>query len=305
MLRTLDARISEWIHLTLDSSETWKGSDEPEVKRKDFANQTFDMYLPFTVDDPTRATSWNLSIPIRKLAYSILRPGKHITNEWTRRGPRIGEKKVEHVSTQEVCDGVQEWIHFLLPLQTELSEAVALWRVIGLYSVCMELIEQERPLPKREVLAKLLTCKVGSRDWSSVHLQTQMEAVLYSWRMIHQCCQVQQAMRKDATPNDELDGVVDGLSDILASMPGIAHLFDTKLANEKVFECAMEQLYGLISVGEDESKPEQKEYEDGFRAASKKRRKRKKDELKSKLPATKAAKIPKASNLFDVLGVDR
>lgn len=279
---------------------------EPTVKTVDFADKVLDMYLPFSIDDPVRATSWNLSTPIRQIAYSILGPSKHTTNEWTRRGQRIGEKKVEPLSVEEVVDGLRIWMNALSSLRGEIDDQVIVWRVMGLYSICSGLVEQERPLPRREVLVKLLKGSNGGKDWALVHLQAQMEAMLFSWRMLRQCCQVQQALREGGALSSDLDRAVDGISEILSSMPAIAELFNPTLLPEKAVEYAMEQLFGVLGIEESGVKPKEQEDEDGFKAANKKRiKKRKKDELKSKLPPTKAAKVPKAANLFDVLGVDR
>ncbi|RDI89011.1 hypothetical protein Vi05172_g1027 [Venturia inaequalis] len=308
VLATLDPRISEWIYLALPShivNPPTASQEELKTKSIDFANKVLDMYVPFSIDDPVRATSWNLSIPIRQIAYSILGPGKHTTNEWTRRGQRIGEKKVEHLSVEEVLEQLQIWMNILSSLRAEIDDRVIVWRVMGLYSICSELIEQERPLPRREVLAKLLKGSSGGKDWVLVHLEAQMEAVMFSWRMLRQCCQVQQAIREKGTPNPDLDGTIDGIFEILSSMPAIAVLFDNTLLPEKAVEVAIEQLFGVLGVEEAGVKPKEQEDEDGFKAATQKRKKRKKEELKSKLPPTKAAKVPKAANLFDVLGVDR
>lgn len=308
VLATLDPRISEWIYLALPShvlKPITTSQEQANVKTMDFAEKILDMYLPFSIDDPIRATSWNLSIPIRQIAYSILGPGKHTTNEWTRRGQRIGEKKVEHLRVEEVVDALQIWMNILSSLRAEIDDQVIFWRVLGLYSICSELIEQEKPLPRREMLVKLLKGSTGGKDWALVHLEAQMEAVMFSWRMLRQCCQVQQTLRKEGVPTSSLDGAVDGISEIIGSMPSIAELFDTTLLQETAVESAIEQLFGVLGVEEAGVKPKEQEDEDGFKAANKKRKKRKKEELKSKLPVAKAAKVPKVANLFDVLGVYR
>ncbi|TID25259.1 hypothetical protein E6O75_ATG04464 [Venturia nashicola] len=308
VLYTLDPRISEWIYLALPShilNPATISHEGTKIKTIDFADKVLDMYLPFSIDDPIRATSWNLSIPIRQIAYSILGPGKHTTNEWTRRGQRIGEKKVEHLTVEEVVNRLLIWMNILSSLRAEIDDQVTLWRFMGLYSICSELIDQERPLPRREVLFKLIKGGSGGKDWALVHLEAQMEAVVFSWRMMRQCCQVQQALRKEETLTSDLDRAVDSISYILSSMPAIAVLFDPTLLPEKAVEVAMEHLFGVLGVEEAGAKPEEQEDEDGFKAANKRRKKRMKEELKSKLPPTKAAKVPKAANLFDVLGVDR
>jgi hypothetical protein len=311
ILQRLDPRVSEWIHLALDS-QLRNRKDGEEVKTIDYAEQVLDMYLPFPIDDPSRATSWTLGTTIRQLAYSILRPGKHTTNEWARRGPRIAEKKVEHFPRQQAIDEMKEWIYFLLPLQTEISDRLSLWRLVGVYGVCLHLLEMERPLPSREALWNLLSRRIrGGRDWNVVHLEAQVQAVLYSWRMLHQCIVVRMALRKEKPSqiaNDvDLDVAIDEIAKILHSMPTISSVFDTwtNPVDEKTVEHALEQLYNLLGVQGQEGKPRDRENEDDFKAANKKRKKRKKDELRSKLPAPNVAKTPRAPNLFDVLGVDR
>jgi hypothetical protein len=267
------------------------------------------MYLPFPIDDPSRTTSWTLGIKIRKIAYSLLRPGKNTTNEWTRRGPRIAERKIEHLLLEQVLKELQEWSNFIRPLmQTELSGniKVVMWRLLGVYGVCRYLLDEERSLPGREVLCNVLSRGGGgSRDWNVVHFEAQVQAYLYSWRMVRQCVGVFVALREERISNRDadVDGVVDGISNILGAMPGVTGLCD-EVVDEKTVEGAMERLYGMLGGKEQEGKEKEVE-DDGFRDAKKRRRKRKKEELKSKLPASKTAKTPRAANLFDVLGIDR
>ncbi|QDS75601.1 hypothetical protein FKW77_006405 [Venturia effusa] len=302
-------RISEWIHLAIPNHvlhpTTFSNAVASGTKTIDFADKVLDMYLPFSIDDPMRATCWNLSIPIRQMAYSILKPGKHITDEWTRRGQRIGEKKVDHLSAEEVVDRLQTQMNLLSSVRGQIDDQVLVWRFMGLYSICAELVDEEKLLPKREVLVKLLKGSSGGKDWGLVHLGAQMEAVLYSWRMLWQCCRVQQALREKGTLNPDIDDAVNGISGILNSMPGIADLFDPTLLLESAVESALEYLWSVLGIEDPGVKPEEREDVDGFRAANRKRKKRRKEELKNKLPVTKAAKVPKTSNLFDVLGVER
>lgn len=205
-----------------------------------------------------------------------------------------------------MVDVLQIWINILSPLRGEIDDQVIVWRIMGLYTICSGLLEQEKPLPKRDVLVKLLKGSTGGKDWTLVHLEAQMESVLFSWRMVRQCCQVHKALRGEGQLQTDLDAAINAVSEILASMPTIAILLDlpTQLP-EKTIEFALEQLFGILGIEEAGVKPEEQVDEDGFKAANKKRRKRKKEELKSKLPPSKAVKVPKAANLFDVLGVER
>ncbi|KAF2084811.1 hypothetical protein K490DRAFT_7994, partial [Saccharata proteae CBS 121410] len=63
-LRVLDPRISEYVYQVVGTTSNSSSPDPADSSRT--------MYLPFLIDDPSRASSWRPSTPLRQLAYSTL-----------------------------------------------------------------------------------------------------------------------------------------------------------------------------------------------------------------------------------------
>jgi len=182
----LDPRVSElvqnWIQSRLNAKQRLVSTGLMEV-----------MYLPFLIDDPTRASAWRESTYIRSVAYSTLFLNRAVQlTEVDRRGLRIAEISVTLLTPLELESTMQELnssIHRMREVLGQVSE-VSYWRTFALLSVLRVLKDEVKAFPSKERVDRVFFGKLGQQTWSQVHLAAQVEAYLYSLRLLAQVLMV-------------------------------------------------------------------------------------------------------------------
>lgn len=172
-----DPRISElfcdWTLKTKAPQRTAVSSnDKPEVR----------MYLPFLIDDPSRASAWRLSLSVRRLAYSLLNKlGRPFTMlEVDRRGIEIQEHRVslmdhpfDYKTSAMRCR--------ILP---DMQGMVWLMHLIeGFWELAQDEVSQT-PF-SLETLLGLVSKDGAVTSWDVVHLKAQLEGYIYSLRLLY------------------------------------------------------------------------------------------------------------------------
>jgi len=181
---------------------------------------------------------------------------------------------------------------------------VLFWRVLGAYSVCGFLLEQERPLPPRRDLWNLLAGGGERREWDCIHWNAQVQAALYSWRMVKQCIAIFMILPSEQRSGDEsLMDAVEQMNEWLQEMPSISELFDTPLGlgYNTAVESAILCLHKILDVQEQESATAEP-----TKSSSEKKRKRKRKRKKvTETPKTSSAVNSRTpSNMYDLLSFD-
>ncbi|KAL8725248.1 MAG: hypothetical protein Q9166_007487 [cf. Caloplaca sp. 2 TL-2023] len=184
----LDPRLSELIIQLSSSAE------------RDEAN----IYLPFLVDDPSRASAWNVSSSIRHALYNMLAshistsqysaPPQSIT-EVSRKGLRIVASTVDLSASSSLTDqqrvidepdALGSRIRMVKSRFRDLSPMLQ-YRIFALKETYDWYIANDKNPPSRKLIVCAITGEVGSPIvWEDIHLQAQIEAVLYSLRMVKQ-----------------------------------------------------------------------------------------------------------------------
>lgn len=145
------------------------------------------IFLPFLTDDPSCSSAWKPSSLLRIFAYSLLPyplPSQ------------IAEHTRQHTATTLSLLSPQETLTYATSLAARLAEFKTRfshlsedlrWRVFAMREVVAWQGEQGKQAPEKTALMRLLQGKVGTRlDWSDIHLSAQIQAVLYSVRMLSQ-----------------------------------------------------------------------------------------------------------------------
>ena len=169
----LDPRISELI-LTSSSSPS--------------------IYLPLLIDDPSRAAAWNASDDLRRLAYSCLKSeaedlSPEIIREYRRQGHRIESNHIQTFSKQKAHSYSQKLATGLETFRSTFGEFsnVTIWRTFALSEILHRYAETQKKPPSKSALAYAIAGQLNRKiSWSDIHLSAQMEAVLYSFRMLQQ-----------------------------------------------------------------------------------------------------------------------
>jgi hypothetical protein len=291
ILQWLDPRVSEWILQAL-----------PDGNFK--AEQWYDMFLPFLIEDTTRVSAWNMGADLRLLTYSMLKPlaaQTRVTAEFARRGIRIANTPKEHFSqtdAEQSLNAVSEMLEKVLGS----CKGTVVWRLLGLYILCHTLLEEgKRELPARNYLRKLLGGQTVGRDWTFLHCSAQFQAALYSLRMLKQAisvvCVVSSNQRGDAYVAAAAAGAA-RVHRLLGKLPEIRDLFDStmKIEDEEL-DAYIDTLYRLLGMNE-ASLSLQAEAAKGNTSNKKKR---KKDKTKPRVPNAGPLASFSSSNMFDLL----
>ncbi|KAF2797413.1 hypothetical protein K505DRAFT_322608 [Melanomma pulvis-pyrius CBS 109.77] len=281
-LQKLDVRVSEFVHQALGHILV------PII------------YLPFLLEDPHLAASWNLGEDLRILAYSLLSPNRVAVQEYQRRAQSITVQ--EHTlypleKTQstavKLLDNISAWIQWTADVNLPRG---LIWPLFG---VSLTLAQLQYP-PKVSRLAGVIN---GDFDntWDFVHLTARVHAVSYSLRLFKQCIEVWLALY-ETNVSGGLHDIILRLNQALESFPTIADMFTIPgqpkkevLADDGTLRQALTNMYAGSSIkvpDEHTSKKKRKQ----------ERKAREKDEKKN-LVREAGAKKPGANvfNVFDVL----
>ncbi|CAD0101252.1 unnamed protein product [Aureobasidium mustum] len=224
-LARLDPRISEIIHLV-----RVKEAQEAPSALQDSEN--LNMYLPFIIDDPTRTSAWRSGVSVRAQAYSLLRVlNSSVTQvtEFERKGTRVAGTVVELDSTTSPSTMLEDCLKALqqdLAQHSSLSRA-ARWRAVAVKLVCQSNLDNDKPPPLSSDISRLVTgSREGALTWSFIHASGQMQASLYSLRMLFQISTIVHNLLEGTS--HEILPPLQNLITLLQDLPSLRELLDEK-----------------------------------------------------------------------------
>ncbi|KAK4998458.1 hypothetical protein LTR66_002323 [Elasticomyces elasticus] len=305
-LARLDPRISEYVRRQARLLPRPVGPPPPPSPSTQ-TNQIQDMYLPFLLDDPGKTSAWRCGSPIRGLAYSVLNassqsPGS--VHEFERKGTRISFTPMDLLDrehTQTTACALLDRLRDCSSGSRALA-AVQRWRLCSVRLLCRQLVEEDRDVPSRAELVSLLSNTISTTyTWEMVHLDAQVQAVLYSLRMLHQILGVFLAMGDGDVEETKLAASCTPLHSLLQKMPRLHELLDSAArsssgADATVWDAVVTELYAELGIDEPVDEVEMQKRRKRQR---KKKRKRKKDGADSDAAELPVKKV--SSNMFDVL----
>ncbi|KAL9021707.1 MAG: hypothetical protein Q9185_001071 [Variospora sp. 1 TL-2023] len=269
------------------------------------------VYLPFFLDDPTRSSAWAVSACIRHTTYSFLTcqlsPNSTIA-ETSRQGYRILSTGISPVSDPN--------LKHLPPLLKASQQKFPMlhpslsFRVFALAYIHQWHIDHDRKPPSRPSLLHALTGQATLQhhlSWEAIHLDAQVEGVLYALRMLRQSLRYLGDVAAAAGDSlaglleDHLPDLIDGLCPSREEVRGLV----VEAGEGLDVGCAM----NFILDVEDEpttNEGHEREEADGEQeevAAEWQRPKKRKSGRSSKVLNSKAPpSAPKARNLYELLG---
>ncbi|MCJ1288229.1 hypothetical protein MMC26_007584 [Xylographa opegraphella] len=153
------------------------------------------MYLPFLIDDPSRSSAWNISVALRTLAYSAIAHHGGIPNqqqsilEHNRRDTRIVPVEillVDYVSVRKYAELLTAQLDVLWKRYSSFPAAI-IWKIFGMIEVFSWYLKSGRSFPLQRTAAKAVWGNADtSLSWQDVHFSAQLQAALYSVRMLKQ-----------------------------------------------------------------------------------------------------------------------
>ncbi|KAF2191209.1 hypothetical protein K469DRAFT_696929 [Zopfia rhizophila CBS 207.26] len=224
---------------------------------------TFDVYLPFLVEDIDRSSAWSHAEEIRFLGYSFLASitfAETSVQEYKRRAQAVVPRKHELYSLEKAQSKATALIAMLkswVDTHIHLSP-VQIWSLFAIRFVLVDLASPDKPLFSSALLARIIT---GDTDGTLnfIHVSARVHAVLYSLRILYQCITICIAMNKGffLFDSSELFAVISGLHQALQSLPGIDELFPTpgtalkRLDNDTELLQAIAKVYESLGIGEE------------------------------------------------------
>lgn len=184
--RILDPRVSELLW-QFEMRDVYCRTGEPHL------------YLGILHEDPTRRCAWELGRPYRALGYSLLNLSQPPTrrfsavHEFVRRGGRIVAEQVPLDDTQNVNSGLDSIQKHLDLVRSHFGRDArqGFWVMFALSEIYRDTANSTM-IPGAAQLERFLGAGFMGRttDWVDVHFLAQIQAVLYSVRILKQLLDV-------------------------------------------------------------------------------------------------------------------
>lgn len=211
------------------------------------APEALTMYLPPLMDDPHRASAWTMSVSIRKMAMSLLcllDKSLETCTEFDRRGTRVTgttEALLRPETTAQTISSLLNDLRSPLGSIQDLPDTLK-WRTRAARILLRTCREADKSMPSTDDLVDVITDKPRRMTWDVIHLQAQLQATLYSLRMLFQIAKFTSLQRTSG-----YTGPVKSLVEALVDLPGIADLFDPvamlveqrSATEEKIGQCLL------------------------------------------------------------------
>ncbi|MCJ1410033.1 hypothetical protein MMC19_004118 [Ptychographa xylographoides] len=190
------------------------------------------VYLPFLIEDPSRVSAWDASLNIRSLAYSleaecVSRCLRSSVLEYRRRDHRIVPTDVQlsgNAATHNLAEVLRKRIKAINYRYNTLSAAM-IWRIFAVIQVMVWHIETERTLPSLEAFIRAFCGKnTAFISWQDIQLSAQIQAALYSARILKQVVANEGSTRVETSHLEFLE-----LSSVLKDLPSLRELIPSRL----------------------------------------------------------------------------
>ena len=235
----------------------------------------FEVYLSILIENHARASSWSFGVELRTVAYSLLnlscgkpRTRQAIIDEYMRSGGRIAPKSRQfYTDLAKLSEAMDQVIQDLRILRSKFEslklnrrlEPPRIWRLHGFYQVCKTLISTHKPLPDEKWIAEFLSDGyVGDCvTMDAVHVEANINAALYSFRVLKQCVAVTVAKNPREISNEAVMSCLATLHTELRDLPSLCQLMASRsetfqTANptiRKASDLAVSELYKLLDTG--------------------------------------------------------
>lgn len=180
--------------------------DEPELR----------MYLPFLIDDPTRASAWRASSRLRAIAYTCLNLKKQPFKlfEVDRRAERILTNTVSILEKPELVGQLEALQHSLDKGHEEANAVTVLrkWAVVEV--IGGQWLDSGSSQISLDEVQELTIVDNPKLSWNAVHFKAQVEGLLYSLRMVDVVLQLFGIESSEGLPHQSLDTLREHLAPV-------------------------------------------------------------------------------------------
>ena len=307
VLRWLDARVSEFVHKNAADLLPHPQDDTSQTERLHRGI----MYLPVLLEDPKKASVWTCGSRTRRMGYSLfcLHALDRRVNEIRRRDIDIVQAPMtllDPLTLARNCTSLLDEldIHFQRFAVHPGLDSKEVWRIYGVKMISETAFETGKSAPLVADAMRLLTSEHSLIDsWAQIHLEGQLQAALYSMRILKQLIDVFLAFVPANLQEleQELIRIVTRLQVHLNTLPPLETLFSShinlKEEQEKHLELAIQDLYkslGMEIVPEKDLLPKQ----------DRKKRNKKDQKGRTRSKQNPGVKGTTSSNMYNVLETD-
>ncbi len=195
----------------------------------------------------------------------------------------------------------------------ELTLSGYFFKVYAVYMVCQWYVDNDKPRPARDALSGLLTGAAGKTlTWMEIHLSAQLQAALYSVRMLKQILGYVRVVVREGIPPllGDLDMILEGVEQIEKLIPSRLEVVKEKLSKLEI-RGLLDTVFSLLGEGRSEEPEMDADNGEGSSTAdsvpsdftevpSKKHKKRRIAESKAIPPASKEPP-KKPNNIYRLL----
>ncbi|TDZ54925.1 hypothetical protein CTRI78_v005916 [Colletotrichum trifolii] len=287
----LDARLSELILQCVGYTGT--STEESLV-------EGYMMCLPPLQDCPARASAWDSSASVRQLAYSfasLLRPGAMSpVREYRRVYSGTNQGKTIIILPRP---SLKDYADFLLETLTlakkAFSDEESSWLAVALQQVIISSKSDGKQETCASAIKQAFSIEEGSSlvPWDVVHLSAQVQAMLYSLRILAQVLGLLEAVKFEGVPKG-----LGKLRELLETLPSLTK-WPTVDGTVALLKCLKDD-GGLAKLAEAAEIPES-DFLPSKDAKNKKKKKRK-QRTESDMEVRPEKKV--SSNPFDILGTE-
>ncbi|KAI1272939.1 hypothetical protein F5Y07DRAFT_378338 [Xylaria sp. FL0933] len=223
MLSALDPRISEIIiqALILDGNDTLLNGSSSRHSR---GPETLAIFLPILIEDRSRSSAWNMSTIIRQCAYSIMQMfavrESPVVIEYRlleASNPSMG-RQIDVLGLEEALEQCALLVDLLEQITGRVSSVDMQWLAFTIYQDHVWSTSEDRLPLSASLLHRLnYSYKDGEQySWDTIHFTAQVQASLYSLRLIKQVIDVALSLCP------EIPSPARALREHLSSLPPIA-----------------------------------------------------------------------------------
>ena len=273
---------------------------------------TAKVYLLSLIEDPSRSSGWLVSNDQRSFAYSICAQflssktdcTKFSIQECTRRGREFIMQEVSLLNESEIftyASNLRTQLHNLAQSFPDIPSNLV-WRIYAVFEVYRWHLNSDKVPPSSKLINTALKGNSNPyATWEDIHLSAQIQALLYSLRVIRQVLGYFSSVTIMPLPEP-----LERLAAILKNLPPLAQLMPSpfELTRQTANLDSESILYQLAEALQNEAGPTDVSIVDGIEegtaactknTAHKKRKKSK----KKKITATKSGS--KQSNIYEAL----
>lgn len=194
-LQTLDPRVSEYVLQFPSFARAAKGSPRTLISNRDQHR----VFLPFLLDSPNRTSAWEICVTVRLLAYGLVNlvvpEEEQVTSVWEyrRQQGKFGGRELQIPHMTQIPNACDMYCGIYRELKKKLSSLGnhQLWIALAIYQE-MEWSRSQEKVSLSEWATTLIDTSHSDSNsnklyqWEVIHLISQVDASLYSFRMLYQ-----------------------------------------------------------------------------------------------------------------------